>query len=68
MVNNKQLQQIGCRLRESDIKTLSITDLYSILRRVTGVQSPEPLKRYAQILKKDGYISFNQNGLWEINR
>jgi len=60
--------QIGKKLQASDITTMSTTNLFQVLRRTTNVQSNKTLRHYAKILKEEGFIRFNNQGVWEIIR
>lgn len=67
-VNYEMLMRIGSALRRTDVKTLTVEQLYQILQRATGTIGRGTLKRYIQILKEEKFIKFNNNGLWEIIR
>jgi len=60
--------ELGNRLRESDIKTISTEILYQLLGKASNVMTPKILKRYLKILRDAGYVAFNSKGVWEVVR
>ena len=68
MVKANTIIEIGERLRKSDIKELSTTQLSELLSKATGSMGKNTIKNYIQILKREGYIRFNYEGYWEIVR
>lgn len=65
-MNYNVLKQIGGRLRRSDVDSITTSELYSILRKATGIMNNDKLRYYAKMLRDDGYIKFNSDGVWEI--
>ena len=68
MVSIDIIKEIGNRMRKADIKTISTSNLMVVLRKATGSIQTKTLKNYIKILKDEGYIRFNSDGLWEIIR
>ena len=67
MATYEQLNHLGIELKNSDINTLSIEQLYKILRRATNAHQTSTLKHYAKMLRDGGFIEF-ENGLWKIKK
>jgi uncharacterized protein with von Willebrand factor type A (vWA) domain len=66
MVDYKKIHQIGIKLQQSDVKTISTDKLYQLLRKATNCHRANTLKHYMSILRDDGFIRMNQHGQWEI--
>ena len=66
MVRYDAIIQVGYKLRHSDIKKLTITQLFSTLRKATNVHHNKTLKHYVMILKDEGFIRFTNDGRWEV--
>lgn len=67
-MKSSDIQEIGKKLRESDIKTMSTAVFLNMLRKATNVTGEKPLKNYLRILRDDGYVRFTNTGVWEIIR
>ena len=68
MVKSDVILEIGERLRKSDVKELSTTQLSELLSKATGSMGKNTIKNYIRILKREGYIRFNYDGYWEVVR
>ena len=66
MVNYNVIRQVGLKLKDSKIETLTLETLYELLRKATNVHSYDRLKHYAKILKQEGYIKYGSDGLWHV--
>jgi len=65
-MKNNELQELGERLRASDIKTISTTDFFKLLRKATNTMGEKQLKNYLRMLRDDGYVRFSSMGVWEV--
>ena len=65
-MRSNEIRQIGDRLRQAGLETISTGDLMTVLRRATNTMGTEELKKYMAILKDDGYIRFTPHGYWDI--
>jgi hypothetical protein len=67
-MKNNELIEFGEILRKSNVTTITVGDLLTLLRRKTNVFGMEQLKNYIKILRDDKYIRFTPDGLWEVIR
>lgn len=67
MVNMNKLDEIGRRLQQSTITTISLQNLSKLLQDATGSIQQKTLRNYIKILNAHGYIEFD-NGLWKVKR
>lgn len=65
-VKSDEIREIGERLRTSDIKTISTTEFFTLLRKATNTSGMDVLKGYLRMLRDDGYVRFTNTGQWEI--
>jgi len=65
-MKSHEIQEIGQRLRTSEIKTISTTEFFNLLRKATDTMGAKQLKNYLRMLKDDGYVRFTSAGVWEI--
>lgn len=59
--------EVGDKLRQSDIETISTNNLMNLLQKSTRVLGVEERRKYMTVLRDEGYIRFNR-GVWEIIR
>ena len=62
------IRQVGFKLRNSNIKTISTPALFRILRKATNTHTNSVIKHYMKILKDEKFIRFNNEGLWDVMR
>jgi len=67
MVTMDKLDEIGKRLRQSTITTISLQNLSKLLQESTNSIMPKTIRNYIKILNQRGYIEFD-NGLWKVKR
>jgi len=65
-MNYGKIIELGKKLQESEIKEMSTPELYRVLEKATHTIGHGALKRYAEILKHEGFIRFTSNCVWEI--
>jgi hypothetical protein len=68
MVNFETIKRFGTKLRNSDIKRMTTTQLSRMLTRYTGSHGKPTLQSYIKLLKDFGFIEFTEEGRWEILR
>ncbi|MBE3122069.1 MAG: hypothetical protein IMZ53_12525 [Thermoplasmata archaeon] len=65
-MNYNKIIELGKKLQESEIKEMSTPELYRVLEKATHTLGRSALRRYAEILKHEGFIRFTSRCVWEI--
>jgi len=68
MVSYDVIKQVGYKLRQTDIKTISTPSLFQLLRKATNTHLDSTIRHYVKILKNEKFIRFNNQGTWDIIR